>query len=190
MERGFKSRCESIALGLRKELGLARTDPLSPHDLATFLEIKVLTLSDVPGLARTDINQLTVVDPDAWSAITVSSSGRDAIITNPNHSGGRPATDIMHEIAHILLGHEPSTMFYVGDAGIALRGYNSGSEGEANWLAGVLLLPREALVHIRSVGLGDAGACSKYGVSQKLLSYRADISGVNRQFGKRRHTKI
>ena len=186
MEQGFKSRCESIALGLRRELGLARTDPLSPHALAAYLEIPVLKLSDIPGLEPADIRQLLITDPDAWSAITVAHAGRELIITNPNHPGGRPATDIMHEIAHLLLGHEPSTMFYVGDEDIALRGYNSGAEEEAGWLAGALLLPREALVHIRSMGLSDTDACNEYGVSQQLLRFRTDMTGVGVQFGGRR----
>ena len=188
MERGFKARCENIAIGLRKELGLARTGPLPPHELADYLGIPVLTLSEIPGVHPSDTRQLLFVDPDAWSAITVSHAGHEVIITNPNHRGGRPATDIMHEIAHILLGHEPSTMFYVGEEDIALRGYNAGAEEEANWLAGALLLPRAALVHLRSLGLSDAATCSEYAVSQDLLRMRADVTGVNRQFGRRRRS--
>ena len=188
MERGFKARCENIALGLRKELGLARTGPLSPHALAAYLRIPVLTLSEIPGVNPADTRQLLVVDPDAWSAITVSRDGHEVIITNPNHRGGRPATDIMHEIAHLLLGHEPSTMFYVGEEDIALRAYNAGAEEEATWLAGTLLLPREALVHLSSIGLSDLAACREYGVSRDLLKMRADVTGVNRQFGRRRRS--
>jgi hypothetical protein len=188
MERGFKSRCENIAIGLRRELGLTRTAPLSPYALAAYLEIPVLKLSDIPGLDSSDIRQLLVVDPDAWSAITVSNAGRDAIIINPSHRGGRPATDIMHEIAHLLLGHEPSTMFYVGDDDIALRGYNRGAEEEASWLAGALLLPREALTRIRSRGISDAEARTEYGVSQDLLRFRTDVTGINFQFSGRRRS--
>ena len=185
MERGFKTRCENMARGLRRELRRARTDPLPPRDLAEYLDVPILTLDDIPNLDPDDIDQLLVNDPDSWSAITVSAAGREAIIMNSTHRGGRPATDIMHEIAHLLLGHEPSTMFYVGEEDIALRGYNADVEEEANWLAGVLLLPREALVHVRSIGLSDAATCREYGVSQQLLKMRTDRTGVSRQFRRR-----
>ncbi len=189
MERGFKTRCESIALGLRKDIRLARTDPLSPYKLAEYLEIPIITLSDIPEVEPSDIRQLLVVDPDAWSAITVSKTGSEIIITNPNHRGGRPASDIMHEIAHLLLGHEPSTIFYLGEEDIGLRGYNPTAEEEASWLAGTLLLPREALVYIRNSGIGTVEACKIYGVSQQLLRYRTDVTGVSLQFTKRRYSK-
>ena len=65
MERGFKSRCESISLGQRKELGLSPIDPLPPEDLAEYLQVPVVTLHDILGLDETDIHQLLVVDPDA-----------------------------------------------------------------------------------------------------------------------------
>ncbi len=186
MEKGFKSRCESIAQGLRKDIGLARVDPLPPTTLAEYLEVPVLALSEIPGVDPRDRRQLLEIDPDAWSAITVSAAERDVIIPNPRHTGGRPASDVMHEIAHLLLGHEPSTMFYVGDGDMALRGYNRAAEDEASWLAGALLLPRDVLVHIHDEAISAADACEIYGVSQDLLGYRTNVTGVRLQFSRRR----
>lgn len=186
LERGFKTRCENMARGLRKELGLSHVDPLPPRELAGYLDVPIFALADIPGLDPADIHQLLVVDPGSWSAITVSAGGREAIITNTAHRGGRPSTDLMHELAHILLGHEPSTMFFVGEKDIALRGYNKDAEDEANWMAGTLLLPRDALVYIRTLGMAEAQVCKSYNVSSDLLGYRTDITGVNRQFGRQR----
>ena len=179
-----------MAKGLRKELGLSHVDPLLPHELAGYLNVPILGLSDIPDLDPADIRQLLVVDPGSWSAITVSAGGQEAIITNTTHRGGRPSTDIMHELAHLLLGHEPSTMFFVGEEDIALRGYNKDAEDEANWMAGALLLPRDVLVYIRTSGMGEAEVCKRYNVSSALLRYRTDMTGVNRQFGhhRRRNT--
>ena len=190
MEKGFKTRCENIAKGLRKELGLSNVDPLPPQELAGYLDVRILALADIPDLDPADIHQLLVVDPGSWSAITVSDGGRDAIITNTAHRGGRPSANIMHELAHLLLGHEPTTMFFVGEEDIALRGYNKDAEDEASWMAGTLLLPRDALVYIRTLGLGEAEVCKIYNVSSDLLRYRTDMTGVNRQFGRlhRRNT--
>ncbi len=74
-------------------------------------------------------------------------------------------------------------MFYVSDEDIALRGFSKDAEEEANWLAGALLLPREALVYLRSKGISNDEICRAYGVSQQLLRMRLDVTGVNFQFG-------
>ena len=182
VERGFKSRCESISLGLRDDLGLPRTAPLPPDRLAEHLAIPIVSLEDVPGVEEDDAHQLLVVDPDSWSAITVSVAGREAIIINPRHRGGRPAVDIAHEVAHLLLGHEPSLMSFVGDQDLAIRGYDRAAEEEADWLAGAILLPREALVHIARSRMDLASVLQTYCVSEALYTYRVNITGVNVQF--------
>ena len=92
----------------------------------------------------------------------------------------------MHELAHVLLGHQPGTMFYVGVEDIALRSYSKDDEDEAKWLSGTLLLPRLALTHVRRGELDDAHIQEAYGVSQDLLRYRMDVTGVNSQFGRGR----
>ena len=175
-----------MATGLRRELGLSNVDPLPPGDLSKHLNVPILSLTDIPDLDPSDVYQLLSVDPDSWSAITVAVDGREAIITNSHHRRGRSSTDVMHELAHLLLGHEPSTMFYVAEEDIALRGFSKESEDEANWLSGTLLLPREALVYLRSNGISNDEICRVYEVSQQLLRMRFDVTGVNIQFGGRR----
>jgi len=55
-------------------------------------------------------------------------------------------------------------------------------EEEADWLAGCLLLPRDALLHIKKAGMSDADATAEYCVSQRMLTYRMNRTGVARQF--------
>ncbi|CAG9229799.1 hypothetical protein BCAR13_60176 [Paraburkholderia caribensis] len=62
-----------------------------------------------------------------------------------------------------------------------LKAYDKEQEEEADWLAGVLLLPREALVHIRRQGMSDEEVVANYGVSKRMYTYRVSITGVNRQ---------
>ena len=185
MERGFKARCEEMARSLRAALGLEATDPLGPDDLAAYLDVSVWPVSEL-GLDEQDLSQLVHEDPDAWSAITVSASGREAIIVNPNHRKGRYSSDVMHELAHLLLSHQPSTVFFAGDEALALRGYDPAAEEEANWLAAALLLPREALVRIRRQRISTREACERFGVSKQMLEYRLTVTGVHRQFGRRK----
>lgn len=185
MERGFKSRCEEMSRSLRIELGLKSTDPLVVNDLASYLGVLVWSVSEIQGLSPADIHQLVEVDADSWSAITVMAFGREAIIFNPGHHGGRYSSDIMHELSHLILGHEPSTVFFIGKGELALRGYSRSSEEEANWLAGALLLPRDALVHLMRTRVPLRTACEKFGVSQRMLEYRLGVTGVKRQFSRR-----
>ena len=185
MERGFKSRCEEMARSLRVELGLVPTAAISPDRLASHLDVAVWSVTDL-GLSEDDVLQLVAVDRDSWSAITVSASGRDTIVINPNHSRGRYSSDLMHELAHLLLGHQPSTVFFAGAEDLALRGYNASSEEEANWLAAALLLPREALIRLRSRLVSNQEACESYGVSSQMLAFRMRVTGVERQFSRRK----
>ena len=189
MERGFKARCEEMSRSLRIELGIASSAPLPAEQLASFLDVRVLQVTEL-GLSPEDTRQLLHYDPESWSAITVSSAGKDAIIVYPNHHGGRYSSDVMHELAHLLLGHESSTLFFAGQEDLALRGYNKEAEDEANWLAGALLLPRAALVSIRKRSCSKELACTDYGVSRQMLDYRMRMTGVERQFSRSKMSKF
>lgn len=184
MERGFKSRCEEISRHLRLELGLRSTAPLTIERLATHLDVSVWSVSEIE-LSEEDLRQLIDVDGQSWSAITVSVFDKYAVVFNPTHTDGRHSSNVMHELSHIVLGHDPTTMFFVGEGELALRGYNSDTEEEANWLAGTLLLPRNALVHIRKTRMPDEQARMIYSVSDRMLNYRLRMTGVNRQFERR-----
>ena len=184
MERGFKSRCEQMARSLRIELGLGPADPLLSDDLASYLDVAIWPVTDL-GLSKEDIAQLIVVDSDSWSAITVSALGREAIIVNPVHVRGRHSSDVMHELSHLLLRHKPSTVFFADESEVALRGYDRSAEEEANWLAGALLLPRDALMYLRRRRVSQRESCELYGVSKSMLTFRMNVTGVNRQFKSR-----
>ena len=174
-----------MSKSLRFALGLKSTDPLPPKRLASYLDVLVWSIHDI-GLSSEDLRQLIEVDADSWSAITVSAFSREAIVVNPTHRGGRHSSDVMHELAHLILGHDPNTVFLVDKSDIALREYNDSAEGEADWLAGALLLPREALVHVKRRRLSDTDACELFSVSQQMLKFRLDVTGVNRQFQRRK----
>ena len=185
MERGFKARCEQMAKSLRLAIGIGPTDPLHPLRLARFLNVHVLSLDEI-GLSKADFRQLAFADSDSWSAITVTGFGKEAIIPNPSHTGGRHASNVIHELAHLILGHKPSTVFFVGDnADIALRGYDRSIEDEANWLGATLLLPRNVLTSCKSRKVPNERICLEYGVSRQMLKFRLDVTGVNRQFQRR-----
>jgi len=181
LERGFKSWAERTALSLRRELGLAGDSPLDPKRLAEYLEVQVWTPDDVPDLPIQLRNQLLLVDPGGWSAVSQFDEGHGVIIYNPRHSKGRQASDIMHELAHFILDHEQGTMIMSHDGSTVMRSYDRKQEDEANWLAWCLLLPRDALVRARRAGMTEAQIAERYAVSEQLVSFRLQMSGVDAQ---------
>lgn len=184
-ERGYKTWCERYAIEKRASLGLAPSDPLDPRTLAKQLGVPVWTPADVPGLSPGSLTVLLRNDgrtPSCWSAVTVVHGSKVAVVLNSSHSAARQASDLMHELAHRIRGHEAAEVDVSEDGIMILKSYDKYLEEEADWLAGCLLLPREALVRIKRERLDDAEAAARYGVSLRMLSYRNSMTGVNRQY--------
>lgn len=187
--RGFKTWSEQTALRARQKLKLSPSAPLDPLRLAELLGVFVLQPDDLPDLGEEVRLRLASVHGDCWSAITVSDGSCHLIVVNSSHAKSRLNSSLAHEIAHIILGHEPSMMFMSSTSGMALRTYNEEQEEEANWLGGCLLLPREALIAIRRRGGPDEDACAEYGVSAAMLRFRCNVTGVETQLRRTRAYK-
>ena len=186
MERGFKSRCEEMSRSLRAELGLDPAAPLPAGQLASYLGVYLWSVEDL-GLDPADVRQLVHNDPDSWSAITVSAAGLDAIILNPNHRRGP-----LFQRCHARIGSPAA-----GATNLA----PCSSPGRRAWrCAGLtslpktrpigwrapLLLPRDALVKLRAKRCPKEVACDEFGVSRQMLEFRMRVTGVERQFARRR----
>jgi hypothetical protein len=184
--RGFKAWCENVAILHRRELKLRPFDPLPPVRLAQLLDVIVWNAEDVPGLEGQALAILLRKDPDSWSAVTLSGGPKELVILNSAHRGGRPASNLMHELAHLLIGHEPARVDVSVDGILMLNTYSAQQEQEATWLAGALLLPRPALMHIRQVRMTTATALATYAVSHQMFDYRMRMSGVDLQFHRAR----
>ena len=181
LERGFKSWAERTAISLRGELGLTPFDRLDPHALAAYLQVRLLKPADVPGITSDVLHQLLTVDPWGWSALTVIQGEAALVIFNPQHSAGRQASDITHELAHIVLGHQPATMIMSPDGQIVMRSYNQKQEDEANWLAWAILLPRDALLAQKRRKAPVPEIAVALGVTETLVQYRLRITGIESQ---------
>ena len=184
--RGFKTWCENTAVGLRRQVGVAPEDPLEPAALAEHLDILVWAADAVPGADDETLRVLLHDDPSSWSAVTVHADGRSAIITNSAHSGGRPASNLMHELAHLVLGHEAARVDVSEDGHLMLHTFDRTQEDEANWLSGCLLLPRVALLHRKEQGWAVRRIARHFGVSEAMVRYRINVSGVEAQMSRRK----
>lgn len=179
--RGFKTWCENAAGGYRRDLGLPREAALDPRVLAKKLGVEIKTPQDIPGVDAWVIKQLLVEDVSSWSAVTLCIGKKCLIISNCSHSSERQNSNLAHELAHIILEHEPKKMFVSSDGLMMLRDYNSTHEEEAGCLSTTLLVPREGLLVQMKRGATDTEIASFFGVSLDLLRMRKNITGVTRQ---------
>lgn len=183
-ERGFKTWCEKYSTSKRIELGLSPSAPLDTLALAKNVGVKVWTPHDVPGLSPAAIQVLLRNDgtPSCWSAVTLVVGTKVLVILNSAHSPARQASDLTHELAHRIMGHEAEEVDVTEDGLMLLKSYDRAQEEEADWLSGCLLLPRDALIAIRRRGLKAGDAAAEYGVSTKMFNYRIARTGINKQF--------
>jgi len=184
-KRGFKSWCEETSLQLRKQLRLSTDAPLDPFKLAGHLGVILKTPNDFKKLAPATRARLLGKHAESWSAFTITSGRNPMIVYNCAQSAARTASNLMHELAHIILGHRPAKLF-LSASGIPLRTHDKDQEDEAAWLAGCLLLPRPILLVIARGKMAESDACAEFGVSRDLLKYRLNVSGVNVQLRRAR----
>ncbi len=185
-ERGYKTWCENISASLRKELALESKSPIDLDALAKHLGIFVWEAKDVPGVDKETLGILLETDSSSWSAFTIYANGRSLIVLNSSHFGGRRASNLCHELAHLILGHEPARLDVAEGGHLVLHSFDQSQEQEADWLSGCLLLPRVALLACRKEGLSIEDIASKFGASKQMATYRLNASGVERQLARGR----
>ncbi len=180
--RGFKTWAERTSASIREELDLPAHAPLTLEKMAEFLDVLLLSPHEVVGLSEEAKAQLLVNDVEGWSAVTCMPGDRRIVIFNPTHSIGRRSSDIAHELAHILLGHEPGKMVISQGGEMIMRNFDQKQEEEADWLGWSLLLPREALAHAAKLGRTHEQIAREYRVSRQLVEYRIRMTGIDTQF--------
>jgi len=111
---------------------------------------------------------------------------RVTVIYNPNNSPGRQSSDVMHELAHVVLEHEPSQLILSIKGDIAMRSFNAKQEDEANWLGWTLLLPKVALEQCASQKKHVSQIATDYCVSEQLVAFRRRMTGLDLQARRRR----
>ena len=177
MRRGFKTEANAIAREVRDELDLTPTSPLDVWSLADYLEIPVLRLSELRATAPRAVGLFLGHGEAMFSAVTVFNGPRRTIVFNDAHVSGRQASDVGHELSHGLLLHPLAPAI----DGRGCRLWDRDVEDEANWLSGALLVPEEAALLIARRRWSIAEAVSKYGVTEKMIRFRLNVTGAHRR---------
>lgn len=181
-KRGFKKWADDEAGRLRKELGLSAFSPLCAFKLCEHLDIPVWQPNQVGGLTPEQLKILLQSSSNHWSAATIPlSTDQHLIIHNPNHSPARQQSNLMHEVAHILCGHEVSEERKSTGLSGFLRNHDEEQENEAEWLGACLQLPRPALLWALKRRMKLDQIAEHFSASVEMVRYRINVTGVKKQ---------
>lgn len=179
LKRGFKKEAEDRALELRDELGLFHHAPIDVFALAEWLAIPAVPLSALSDhVPDTHLAHFRHVEPEVFSGVTIHQGTRRLILYNDAHADVRLNSTIAHELAHAILGHDPSPL--ADDDG--KRNRNAVIEAEANWLSGAILVPQPAAMKILFNNHSISDAAAYYAVSESMIRYRLRVSGAQTIF--------
>lgn len=177
LRRGFKAESERRALEWREKFGLRCDAPLDPRRVAADLGVQVVTIADLvaSGLAAKTAQYLLNGGQKDFSAVTLVDNGRPRLIVeNEAHADGRRSNSVAHEVSHVILQHEPHPPFAKGGT----RQWFAAMEDEADWLAGTLLVPRDAAVAVARAKWDFERAAEVYRVSAQLMKQRLHMTGA------------
>jgi Zn-dependent peptidase ImmA (M78 family) len=181
LRRGFKAEAERTSERLRKELGISKFGALCGFDLAEHLGILVCGISDV--LPEEDVKKLN--DPakkEKFSALLFKNVDDDSVIIHNNFDSiYRQQSNLMHELAHFVCGHEVPDEIKNINISADLRYYNDVHEEEAIYLGSCLQLPKVALLWKRKERCSEEEISEYYTASVDMVKYRLNTLGLNRQ---------
>lgn len=183
LRRGFKSQCERRSAELRRLLARRPLDPLPADDVARHYSVTVWHPQDITGFPVGDLQQLLGQGREEWSGFTLRIGVRHLVVLNSAQSARRQNSVLMHELAHIILGHELASAMFTDGGDFVPSSYDQDQEDEAAWLGGTLLLPRSALLWMRRQRLPDEEAATYFGVSPDLLRWQIRMTGIDYQLG-------
>lgn len=179
LPRGFRAEAEREALRLRKEMKLKTTDSIDPIKLANHIGVKVISADEL--VDRTRLEELERIQKFSFSAATFDIRDRHFIVTNPLRSRSRRASDIAHEVAHILLKHELSEVREIND--VPFRTCRPDEEEQATSFGGTILLPRPMLVAAARLGKTPEEIALDHDVTVDMARFRYNSTGVAKQVG-------
>jgi Zn-dependent peptidase ImmA (M78 family) len=181
LQRGFKARAERISELHREELGISKFEPLDAFDLANHLGVPIVGVKDLRSdLGKEDYGKLSNVNK--FSAMWMPNEDGDKIIIHNNfHSLKRQQSNLMHELAHIILDHsipdEQARLCHM----LGLHYYNEEHEQEAKHLGGCLQITRPGLLWALKNGYTEMEISDYYNASLDMVQFRMRITGVLKQ---------
>ncbi len=177
LPRGFKTNAEKIADELRNAVGARNDRPLDLVALARHVGARIVAADELVPVER--LHEIERLQAFAFSACTFDIDGCVVVVYNPLRKANRRASDISHELAHLILEHDLSEVQYLD--GVPFRTCRPDQEEEATTLGGTILLPRKLLLAAARDGRTYEEVARQQGVTSDMARYRWNITGVERQ---------
>lgn len=141
------------------------------ESVATYLNAKIYAPEDFPELVPEQV--LTLLTSETWSAAVVCQNPLQ-ILLHPRCSPARRESNLMHELAHVLLKHPMATF----DPVTGLPERSIICENEATYLGGCLQVPRRGMLWALQRGLSMSQAAVHFGASEEMIDFRSNVTGV------------
>lgn len=181
LPRGFAGKAERIAEDQRVQLGLSVFAPLDAFALAEHRGVGVYTPSEL-NLDERGLFVLQGWDTKEieWGALTWRRKDRrPVIIHNCACSPARQQSNMMHELAHLILEHEHP---YDDDDLLSqlplMRHYDPVQEAEAECLGATLQVTKAALIAKLKRGHSNEEIATTYFASSQMIDFRKKQSGA------------
>jgi Zn-dependent peptidase ImmA (M78 family) len=158
-------------------MGLAEHAAVTVDQLVKHVGARLINAEKLVDLAQ--LHELENIQAYAFSAATFDVNGKKVIVTNPLRSDGRLASDIAHEVSHLILKHQLSEVREL--AGMPFRTCEPDEQEQATYLGGTLLLPRPLLIRAARRGLGPEAIAQKTGTTIEMARWRYNGTGIARQ---------
>ena len=178
MVRGFKTKAKRESLEIRKGLGVNYNDPLDCFKLVDSLDIPAYPVEKLGefGLSTELIDTICYSKgKQQFSATTISVPLGHLIFYNQAHTFKRTNSSLAHEVSHIILGHEFSSIL---DMKMVSREFDKDKEDEANWMAGCLLLPEDGLIWALKRKMSIQSIADHFNISKQMTLWRYNSTGM------------
>lgn len=178
--RGFKTDAENLAHEIRREMGLPTHSRIMAKQIAELFGAKVMVPRDL-DIGNETLEELEGPSVKRWSAFVIpfkSPKIRHRLVHNPLHHEHRQEANILHEMGHLICGHEPKSMTMMGS--IPIRNFDKTDEDQANYLGYALQLPKDALFHALRNGWSEDRISTEYFASLEAVRLRLNITGSKR----------
>lgn len=176
----FKAESNRIAHELRVELKIRPEHPLCPWLLAGHLEVPILKFTELPDCAE-KLYLMQGKGKKEFSATVCYEGFKAFIVNNDVHEAKRQASNIAHELAHVLLGHPPAPPFDENGK----RDFLAEIEDEAEWLGPALLVSEAAAINAYKLIQSNAYTLSSlsdaWQVTEDVLRMRMNAVGAKKR---------
>lgn len=180
---GEAESLERKAIALKRCLGFGDREPLDARRAAEELGVPVVDRPEQFASLTESLRRSILTDHrQAWSAATIVGPLGPLIVVNYTHSTTRLRVTLAEEIAHLVLGHPPSTI----DARTGMRTYKATVEEEAFGVGGALVMPYAPLFNLVKAGTSVTEIAEAFCVSEQLANCRLNRAGLRRMHRKRR----